>query len=104
MDSNGYNKSLLDTEYGVCYLCSYHGDTARHEIFYGTGTRALSKRFGLWINLCPRCHAEVHADKEGEKAMTLTEDAKTAFIAEGHTEYQFTEWFIKGNVKWWEVK
>lgn len=104
MDSNGYNKSLLDTEAGECYLCPYVGDTARHEIFYGTSTRALSKRLGLWVNLCPRCHAEVHADKkDGEKSKTLIADAKAAFIKAGYTEQQFTDTFITGKTKWWEI-
>ena len=104
LDSNGYARSLLDTEAGVCYLCHKYGDTARHEIFNGTGPRKLSKRFGLWVNICPACHAEVHNDKECDKAKTLREDAKRVFLESGHTEYQFTEWFIKGNIKHWEME
>ena len=103
VDRNGYAPSIMATTAGECYLCPYVGDTARHEVFYGTGTRALSKRYGLWVNLCPRCHAEVHADPEGEKAVTLDTDARAAFMAEGHSEAEFIRIFVTGNIKWWEL-
>lgn len=47
MDRNGYNPSIIPTQDGVCMLCGLCTDTARHEIFYGTGERRLSKRYGL---------------------------------------------------------
>ena len=64
MDSNGYNASILETESGLCYLCGLHTDTVRHEVFFGTANRKLSKQYGLWLNLCPCCHRRVHADRE----------------------------------------
>lgn len=60
LDRNGYAPSILDTEQGVCFACGNYGDTARHEIYYGTGNRTVSKMTGLWVNLCPRCHRIVH--------------------------------------------
>lgn len=63
MDSNGYNTSLFSTEQGHCYLCNRVEDTARHEVFFGTGNRKLSKRYGTWVNLCPSCHSMVHSDR-----------------------------------------
>ena len=104
LDRNGYAKSIMATTAGECYLCPYIGETARHEVFYGTGTRALSKRYGLWVNLCPRCHAEVHADKKGEKADTLVKDAESAFMAQGHSLAEFEKIFITGNIKHWETE
>ena len=68
-DRNGYAPSILETEPGICYLCRSHKDTARHEIFFGTGNRKLSKACGLWVNLCPRCHALVHEDKRADEAL-----------------------------------
>ena len=103
MDRNGYNKSIMATTAGECYLCHRQCDTARHEVFGGCGTRTLSKRYGLWVNLCPRCHAEVHADPEGEKAVTLDTDAREAFMAEGHSEAEFIRIFVTGNIKHWEI-
>ena len=102
-DRNGYNKSIMATTAGECYLCGYEGETARHEVFYGTGARALSKHYGLWVNLCPRCHAEVHADPESEKAVTLDTDARAAFMAQGHSLAEFTRIFVIGNIKHWEL-
>ena len=55
MDRNGYNDSIFDTEYGVCYMCGAYGDTARHEVF-GASNRSKSKEYGLWVNLCASCH------------------------------------------------
>lgn len=55
-NSNGYVRSVVQLEGTECYLCGYQGDTARHEVFYGEGRREKSKRQGLWVHLCPRCH------------------------------------------------
>lgn len=57
---NGYEPSIMGTVPGTCYVCGASGDTARHEVIYGTGRRQISKREGLWINVCPRCHARIH--------------------------------------------
>ena len=61
MNKNGYNDSVFDTEYGECFFCNYHTDTARHEVYYGTSNRAKSKSYGYWVNLCPECHRKAHA-------------------------------------------
>ena len=103
MDRNGYNKSLLATTSGVCFVCGKYCDTARHEIFYGSGTRSLSKRYGLWVDLCPECHTRVHADPNWDKAVQLKEDAQEAFIQEGHTPDEFRQKFITGYIKHWEI-
>ena len=103
MDRNGYEPSILATTSGVCYLCGAYCETARHEIWGGTGERSLSKRYGLWVNICPACHREVHAEPKGEKAVTLRDDGKAAFLAAGHTSDEFIQKFVKGNVKWWEI-
>lgn len=103
MDRNGYNPSILSTTAGVCFLCGYEGDTVRHEVFEGNGSRALSKRYGLWVNLCVRCHSAVHAEPQGEWAVALKKIAQAAFISEGHTQAEFIKVFETGNVKWWEL-
>lgn len=59
MDRNGYNNSLFDTKADVCYICKTHCETARHEI-YGASNRDFSKKLGMWINVCPRCHSKIH--------------------------------------------
>jgi Zn-finger protein len=64
MDRNKYNKSILRTEQGECFVCGIQTETCRHEIFYGKGNRAISKKLGFWVNLCPECHRKIHGDRE----------------------------------------
>lgn len=61
MDRNGYNPSIYPV--GYCHICGSEGDLIRHEIFGGS-RRQLSKRLGLWVNLCPACHHAVHSRPE----------------------------------------
>ena len=65
MGRNGYSKSLFDTESGTCYVCKRVCDTARHEVF-GASSRGFSKRLGMWVDLCPECHAREHSRNEGD--------------------------------------
>lgn len=53
---NGYNESLLNTEDGKCFLCGKVCETARHEVFFGTANRQNSKKYGMWVDICPMCH------------------------------------------------
>jgi hypothetical protein len=64
LDKNGYAPTLFPCEDDICYRCRSTGLTVRHEI-YGGALRSKSKQFGLWINVCPQCHAAIH--KSGEK-------------------------------------
>lgn len=63
LDKNGYAPSLFAHESFRCYHCHRFGDTARHEI-YGGSRRKASKALGLWINVCPACHAAIHSSGE----------------------------------------
>lgn len=69
LDSNGYSMPLFDTVDGTCILCGLQGDTARHEIYYGTADRKTSKATGCWICVCPRCHEKIHARQEMDDAL-----------------------------------
>ena len=40
-------------------------------------TEKNSKREGLWINVCPRCHEEIHANPDG--AYFLKKTGQRAF-------------------------
>lgn len=56
-NNNGYIWTILQNPGdNSCFICGGRGETARHEIFYGTGRREKSKRMGLWVHLCPHCH------------------------------------------------
>lgn len=56
-----YNKSLFDTQDGICYITGRKCDTARHEIF-NKYSREYSKQDGLWIAVSPEAHEKVHTD------------------------------------------
>lgn len=91
MDRNGYNDSLFDTEAGRCWLCGAVTDTARHELFRGTN-RSNSKREGLWVNVCPRCHDLCHRhDYEDE----LHRVGQVQFLHNGKTKEEFVRIFGK---------
>lgn len=99
--NNGYNASLFDTEDGECWKCHAVCDTARHEVYYGTGTREQSKKAGLWVCLCPRCHAMVHSNPNDGLDAELKEIARKIYLRH-HTEVEFRARFISGYVKGWE--
>lgn len=69
LDSNGYAESLFCTNEGECFVCGVHADCARHEIFGGTADRQTSKAVGLWLYLCPHCHALIHKDETDSHVM-----------------------------------
>ena len=82
---NGYNPSILDTQDGKCYLCGRYGETARHELFYGA-KRDTSKRYGLWVNVCPMCHNTIHA--HGDIARSLRQVAQAAAMRDNSWSVQ----------------
>lgn len=60
LDSNGYAPSIMQYQSDECYLCFSGRDLVRHEPIGGP-YRAKSKRLGLWVHLCTRCHEKVHS-------------------------------------------
>lgn len=105
MDSNGYNKSLFDTRDGVCWICKKEVETARHEVFEGTGNRKLSKLVGLWLCLCPTCHRYVHGKVHRTKDQTYEEYLKERGEQLFRNTYSadFTKMFY-GAPKPWELR
>ena len=59
LDKNGYAPSLFPHKSFRCFSCGRFVETARHEIFGGS-RRSASKALGLWVNVCPACHAAIH--------------------------------------------
>lgn len=58
LDRNGYAPSIMGVN-GYCFLCFRTGPFQRHEVFHGAN-RQKSKKYGLWINVCPECHHKIH--------------------------------------------
>lgn len=88
MDRNKYNPSILATEQGTCYVCKTETATCRHEIFYGKGNRAISKKLGFWVNICPECHRKIHGDREMD--LMLKKLAEMKYL-ETHDITEFTD-------------
>lgn len=42
-----------------------------HEVFNGSGSREKSKKYGLVIPLCRRCHSLVHSNQEIDRQLKL---------------------------------
>ena len=99
LDANGYAPSIVQIfEDRVCFNCEASGDLARHEIFNGYN-RKKSKAYGLWVNLCPRCHMQIHDHPD----RSLKVVGQIRCMAEyGWTVEEFRERFGKSYVEVWE--
>ena len=94
LDRNGYAKSVLPTVDGVCYLCGNHTETIRHEVYYGTANRKVSKQSGTWVNICPRCHEKVHRNPNAGIDLLLKRKGEYFYsIADGNTHAGFMRTF-----------
>ena len=58
----------------------------------GLGIHEISKATGMWVKLCPRCHARVHADENMEE---LLKKEAQALFEEEHSHEEFIELFRK---------
>ena len=94
LDSNGYAPSIFEADH--CFCCflgasATGANLARHEIFGGPN-RQKSKRLGLWVWLCPTCHAEIHAS--GKRTLALHHVGQRAAMEYyGWTADEFRERF-----------
>lgn len=67
MDKNGYAPSIMQTD-EYCYISKRENiDLVRHEIYYGTAHRKISKENGFWVYLDPFWHTisnnSIHKNK-----------------------------------------
>jgi len=60
-------KSIISNDH-ECLLCQTTLNLHKHHIFFGTGKRALSEKYGCWCYLCAAHHnmsdQAVHFNKE----------------------------------------
>lgn len=83
LDKNGYAPSIMQFE-DHCYSCYRNGQKARHEVFHGP-FRKKAKEYGLWVNLCPLCHYDVH-NGDGKLDRMLKQNGQSAAM----TFYKWT--------------
>lgn len=43
-----------------CYICGAYGALERHHAMHGTANRRKAEEDGLTVNLCPKCHRDLH--------------------------------------------
>ena len=51
--------SILTNDMSYCYLCQNKlkkHEVNKHEVFYGSGNRIQSMKYGLIVPLCDNCH------------------------------------------------
>lgn len=53
--------SIITNNLDKCVVCGKKRDNL-HEVFYGTGKRQLSIKYGCVIPLCYQCHIKIHKD------------------------------------------
>lgn len=59
--------SIVTTEYNKCFVCGSERNLECHHVFFGTGNRKLSDKYGLTVPLCSYCHRGqngVHHNKQ----------------------------------------
>ena len=68
---NGYVPSILETWEGEDFFYNYiiNTQTVRHEIFFGTGNRKISKANGFWVNVTPNVHKMIHENRDLDLAL-----------------------------------
>ena len=93
LDSNGYAPSIMRGPKTLCAICYRGGDLARHEIFHGA-YRSNSKRFGLWLNLCPECHRAIHSEAYKDRLLKM-DGQKMAMEYYGWSVQEFRRRFGK---------
>lgn len=50
-----HSKSIIQNE-KQCLVCGTTYGLHKHHIFYGTGNRAISEKYGCWCYLCAKHH------------------------------------------------
>ena len=77
LDINGYAPSILQWNTGEqCAFCKADGiDLVRHEIYQGPN-RTNSKKYGLWISVCPTCHRFIHQNPQHPEVKDLDVQAE----------------------------
>lgn len=84
--------SVLQGTARECYITGRTDNLHKHHVYYGTGKRAVSDKYGFWIWLIPELH---NMSGEGIHNGNITldiqikQDCQRAFEAQGHTREEF---------------
>lgn len=89
-------KSIIDNE-RKCLICGTTWNLERHHVFFGTPSRRLSEKHGLWVYLCLKHHRGdygVHGKYGHRLDLKLKQDAQAIWEQNG-TREEFIEIFGK---------
>lgn len=50
------NRGIVTADWEHCFICGASGYLEEHHVFFGTGNRKLSEKYGMKVPLCPYCH------------------------------------------------
>ena len=70
MTMKTYSKSILQEDTELCFVCGRYG-TEIHHIFYGTGNRIMSTKYGCVCGLCYDHHRGKHGVHNGNRELDL---------------------------------
>lgn len=48
--------SIVTDDWEKCFICQSQRNLQEHHIFFGTGNKKLSTKYGLTVPLCIFCH------------------------------------------------
>ena len=87
--------SVLQGRTKECYITGRTDGLHKHHIFFGTGNRAISDKYGFWVWLIPELHnmsdEGVHGKNGHDLDIQLKQDCQRAFEAAGHTRDEFRQ-------------
>ena len=88
-----HSVSVLQGKEKECYITGRTDRLHKHHIYFGTGNRAVSDKYGFWVWLIPELHNMsddgVHGINGKGLDLELKQACQRAFEADGHTREEF---------------
>jgi len=73
---------------GFCWGCLCEYGLERHHIYGGNPDRKHSEDFGLYVDLCHKCHLNVTDEKDKELSIKLKQEGQRRFESiHGHDKF-----------------
>lgn len=90
LDKNGYAPSIMQTN-KECWVSKMQNcDLVRHEIYFGSANRKISKANGCWVWLTPYWHKLIHSAMGCKLNLRLKRECQKIY-EETHTREEFRQ-------------
>ena len=87
-----HNVSILQGKIKKCYITGTEYNLHKHHIYFGTGKRAISDKYGFWVWLTGELHNQselgVHGKDGHDLDIKLKQDCQRAF-EKNHSREEF---------------